>query len=308
MKRLKVGILDEEEAYVNRLAAYLSRQGKWNIAAFTEKSPLMDYLGKRSLDILVATNQEDIWKLQKEHPDICYIWLTGQKSKDPDIRSGSMKAYLLFRYQSAGAISRGIQEIVEGLDLNSQMQKPMIALYSPVGRCGKTSLALRITEQEMHGKCLYIGLEDYSSFHEEEGRDTEVFFYFVKERREDRVLEWIAQSGGKISSAGSPFDTKQIGGEDIKWLQTVMQKSESCRGTVFDIGTGVLAELEVFLLFDVLIVPYLTEEKAMRKKENFERLLHLCGLSDVLEKTWFIDMEREEQIRERMEELFRFLP
>ena len=176
----------------------------------------------------------------------------------------------------------------------------MIAVYSPVGRCGKTSLALRVIGTEAYGKWLYVGLEDYSFFAEEE----DTFFYYVKEREENRVLEWMARCGGRIPSAGSPFDSRQMNREDAQWLHLVLNKSESYRGAVWDIGTGVLSDPEFFLVFDALLVPYLSEEKAMAKRSRFERLLRMHGLEDVLEQVRFVDMGRQDEITDKLEELF----
>ncbi len=304
MKVLKIGILDEEEYYVDKLAAYLNRQGSWSVSAFTDKQVLIKHLEKRELDILAGTDKEEILELKHLYQNLCLIWLTEQEVAEKKVEAGTLNFYPLFRYQSAKVIGKRIGEIADQLSVNQKIKKRMVAFYSPVGRCGKTSLALETVKKGKYGRWLYVGMEDYSFF-EEEGKNPDVFFYFVKERKEDKVLEWMEQSEGLIPSASSPFDTKQLEKEDLEWLQKVLEKCEYYRGGIFDIGTGVLKDFNLFLVFDALIVPYLTEKKAMVKKEKFERMLKIYGLDDVMEKIWFINMEREEEINEKMEAVFR---
>lgn len=295
MKVLRIGILDEEERYVERLCAYLNRQGIGRAAGFTQKQALVSYLGKRRLDLLAGTEREELVTLGQQYPQLSLVWLTGSNSES---QNGGI--YPLFRYQSAEIVGKRLGELAGQLGLAHKREKPMIAVYSPVGRCGKTSLALRVIETEAYGEWLYVGLEDYSFFTEE----ADAFFYYVKEREENRVLEWMAQCGGKICSAGSPFDTRQMNQEDLKWLHLVLNKSQSYRGAIWDIGTGALSDPEFFLVFDALLVPYLAEEKALAKRSRFERLLQLHGLDDVLEQIRFVDMGRQEDITDKLEELF----
>ena len=303
MKALRIGILDEEEAYVERLAGYLNREkkGNWKISAFTDANVLGAYLEKRKLDILVGTDREQVEGVHEKYPDLGMVWLTEQEEAGKSKRDSGI-FYPLYRYQSAKRIGEGIEEFAG--QIRKQEDKTMIAVYSPIGRCGKTAFALSALEQNTYGGWLYIGMEDYSSLPALENAEGGAFLYYMKERNETKVMQWIEESGGRIPSAGSPFDTKQIEEEDIEWFRGILDRCGNCKGAIFDIGTGVLKDYELFLLFDVVVVPYLTGEKELAKKERFEQLLNLYGMEHLRDSFYFINMEKEEEVAAGKKELF----
>ncbi len=303
MKTLRIGILDEEESYVERLAGYLNREqkGSWKISAFTDVSVLGVYLEKRKLDILVGTDREQMEGIYEKHPDLGMVWLTEQE-ESAELQREPGIFFPLYRYQSAKRIGEGIEEFAG--QIRKQDDKTMIAVYSPIGRCGKTTFALSALEQNTYGGWLYIGMEDYSSLPEQENTEGGAFLYYMKERNETKVMQWIEENGGRIPSAGSPFDTKQIEGEDIEWFRGILDQCGNCKGAVFDIGTGVLKDYDLLTLFDVVAVPYLTGEKELAKKERFEQLLTLYGMDHLRDSFCFINMEKEEEVAAGKKELF----
>lgn len=309
MHTIKIGILDEEKEYVKMLAAYLGRLGKgrWSTAAFTDRGVLKDYLSGGRIDILAGTNREELKQLQQVYGNLSYLWLSDRR----EAGSTELGFYEIYRYQSARAVGKKLENIVVQMRQAAGQEKPMVAIYSPVGRCGKTTLALDAAQKESYGRWLYIGMEDYSSFQrglQSEGTEgyieSDDFFYYVKERQEEQLLLLVRQSNGMIASASSLFDIRQIDGEDIVWLKEVLQKSDY-RGVVFDIGTGVLIDLDILSLFDCLVVPYLKGEISKIKKQNFERLLSLHGMEILQEKITYINMSNQDEIADKMEEIFK---
>lgn len=323
MQAVKIGILDEEKEYVEMLAAYLGRFGKgqWITAAFTDWTVLHSYLRAGRLDILAGTNQEELRKLQQEYDGLTLLWLSDQKNGQSN-RQENMAAFRsVYRYQSARLIAVTIQNLVEQRCLTLELDRQMVAIYSPVGRCGKTSLALEVVRNETYGKWLYIGMEDYSSFpvvadNEEipAAQDTirgvkytigmEDFLYYLKERQDEKILTLIEQSDGVIPSGRLLFDTRQITKEDMLWIRNILRHSGFC-GVVFDIGTGVLQDYEIFTVFDYLLIPYLPEEAALIKKENFERGLDWAGAAFMKEKILYVNMEDRKQVVEVMKTIFK---
>lgn len=307
MRAVRIGILDVEKEYVESLAAYLARMGKgqWRTAAFTDWEILNAHLEYKQLDILAGTNQEELLHLQKMYKEISLLWLSEQEES----RGYDMGISAVYRYQSAQAIGKAIQNIVEQMRIAVEMARPMVAIYSPVGRCGKTSLAMEVVKNDAYGEWLYIGMEDYSCFRmEKDNQIGEVsldeILYHWKERQEEKLLALVEQSAGVIGTGSSVFDMRLVDEKDIIWLREVLFQSRFC-GIVFDIGTGVLKDYEIFAQFDTLVVPYLLEEPALIKKENFERLLDLYGLEEIKDKIQFINMENQQEIITKTDEIFR---
>lgn len=309
MHTIKIGILDEEQEYVKMLAAYLGKYGKgrWSTAAFTDKEVLNRYLDNGQLDILAGTDREELKRLQRIYDNLSYLWLSNRK----ETGKKEMGFYEIYRYESARAVGKMLESIVMQMRMAAGQEKPMVAIYSPVGRCGKTTLALEVVHGEDYGRWLYIGMEDYSSFSGEQsseeietGIDPDDFFYYVKERQEETLLTLVKQSNGIIGSGSSLFDTRQIESEDVVWLKNVLQKSDY-GGVVFDMGTGILMEPDIFSLFDCLVVPYLKGEISMIKKQNFEKLLMLHGLEALQEKITYINMSNQNEVADKLEEIFK---
>lgn len=307
MRMVRIGVLDEEEEYVSRLAGFLNRQGKgcWNVAGFTDRGILEDYLKKRNLDVLAVSNKEELLELQKRYKEICFIWLSesGNAGRIADKKDSEIR--MICKFQSAKAIGKAMYKVLKKLETDTSSVKPMAVVYSPIGRCGKTSFALEIAKNECYGKWLYIGMEDYSSFREkgeQEGKADD-FLYYVKEREKEKLIELIEESDGIIPSAFSIFDTKQLDRKDLEFIEEVLQES-SFEGAVFDIGSGVLQDFTIFSLFEVIVVPYLSAESAMIKRERFEQILYLYGLEEVISKLQYINMEKSQEVLEKMEELF----
>lgn len=308
MHTIKIGILDEEVEYVKMLAAYLGRfgKGRWSTAAFTDREVLNQYLRDGQLDILAGTNKEELKQLQEIYNNLSCLWLSNRQ----ETSKKEMGFYEIYRYESARAVGKMLESIVMQMRMAAEQGKPMVAIYSPVGRCGKTTLALEVVHNEDYGRWLYIGMEDYSSFSKEQQPESEVsvepddFFYYVKERQEEKLLAMVRRSSGMIGSGSSLFDIRQIDSNDVAWMKDVLQKSDY-GGVIFDMGTGVLMDPDIFNLFDRLVVPYLKGEMSMIKRQNFERLLMLYELEALQEKITYINMSNQDEVEEKKLEIFK---
>lgn len=308
MRTLRIGILDDEREYVENLSAYLGRfgKGRWMTAAFTDQEILRSYLKGKRLDLIAGTSVGELKKLQAEYSGLTFLWLSDQR----EVKEKDISFQFVYRFQSAQVIGATIENMVNQAQMSGRREKAMVAVYSPVGRCGKTAMALRVAGDESYGRWLYIGMEDYSSFpFQQESTDNmgdtadaDNFIYYLKERQAEKLLAFVEKSAGRIASGWSVFDRKQINAEDMAWLKNALRDS-GYHGTVCDIGTGVLQSFDIFFLFDYILVPYLKEEKALIKKNNFESLIKLYELDD--EKIRYINMENKQEVMEQMDEVFR---
>lgn len=305
MSALKVGIFDSDRAYVEKMAAYLNRFGKeiWNVAGFTDGTVLEKYMRERGVDLLMMTGKDSVAYYKGLFPEVCCVCLTESKregkGRDPVMEG----VYSVYRYQSAGAVGQAVVDIVKYLGIVKQSAKKSVALYSPVGRCGKTTLAMEFVENEQNAGWLYIGMEDYSYLVDDDKYAAEDFLYYVKERREDAVSDILNKVSGIIPSPFSPFDTRQIGRNDVEWFLKIFENIGIYKGVIFDIGTGILQNLNVLLQFDYLIVPYLSEEPSMEKRQQFEELIRAYEMDELLERIHYLNMDDPDVMRELIEVL-----
>ena len=304
MREIKIGVWDEDEIYAGKLAYYLSQKekGNWKLAVFTKKECLLEQLKRRGLQFVIGAEDKELLHFQKQFPEIKMIWL---RNYIEDSNNGITAVY---KYQSAEIVYKVVKQIVRILERDLDQEKKLYATYSPVGRCGKTTMLLDEIEQKRFGNWLYIGLEEYSFLWKEEGETfncREDFLYFLKERKEEKLLQMINEYKDQLSICGSPFDKKELNKADFVWLKQVLQQT-NYQGVLLDIGTGILKDLEIFSVFDKIIVPYLNNEQSVNKKIHFEELLKLQGMENILEKIIAIDMgnkeDRESKIRQALSE------
>ena len=298
MQKVKIGVIDDEKEYVTKLISYLQdySKGKWDLCAFTNIQALECYLDKRVLDILIGTDKSILEKHQRKKDSLC-VWLTEQRC---DYREETDKLYVVYRFQSAREIGKCIERMIQNERKYVDEDKSLIAIYSPVGRCGKTTMALDVVNSGSYGKWLYVGLEDYSSFEEsgeKQGIMDEVLYYW-KERREDKLLQMMEQSGNVLVTGTSFLDGKSINFDDFRWVRTLLVKSRY-KGIVFDVGSGIIQDFQIFLEFDKVIVPYITDETAMIKQRNFKRLFDSQEMEENKKHIYFVDMDKEIAIVKR---------
>lgn len=286
---IRIGVMDEEEGYVGKLAAYLNRVNKGTIqcCAFTEKDGLLAGLKEHRWDVLLSTDRAFIEGIQAEDNRVCGIWLTGQEHVSVD------RIYCIYRFQSGASIAEELNRILHREGLHRSGNCKVIAVYSPVGRCGKTTMLLDHVRNQAGQQWLYIGMEDYGEVDKEPGDE---LLYYIKERRSERVIEKIEICDGIMASPFSPFDSKTINREDAVWLVEVLKQQTRYQGVWLDIGTGVLQQIEVLTVFDKVIVPYLSEAIALEKKEHFIELVKAYGLEEWLEQVYFLDMQDADRL------------
>lgn len=350
MREMRIGILDSEDRYVEKLAGALKRHSGWRAIGFTSEERLGRYMERGELSLLLATDRR-VLEHRAESERLCRVWLTedGQEGQeggttgagrgetyvagggdgrgdailpgnekgrkqdgtgrqnagldrngrmDPACRMEKDGIFEVCRFQSVSQIIRCLEEIAARSGLSGRKSIPMLAVYSPVGRCGKTALALRLAER---GRGLYLGMEDYGSFPEEDELLADRFYYYVKEKRGDRVTELLARCGGRIATGTSPFDMKLIGAAELGWLREQAEQLGVFHQIVVDMGTGVVEEPELFTLFDGLIVPYLAGEPGRAKEGRLKRLLDKTGAWLDEGQVRFVNMEQgAERVAERL--------
>ncbi len=289
---IRIGILDEEVQYVGKLAAYLNRENKGAIkcSAFTEEEKLVDYMEKNGLDVVVATKGKALEHMAEQFQKVCCIELAEERKKG--------RFPCIYRYQSGERIAKEINGILNCEGLYAARDRPAVAIYSPIGRCGKTKMALDFVRAREERRWIYIGLEDYG-IHPVDGIND--WLYYVKERKEEKIVEIIDRSEGLLASPFSPFDTKLLDRTDMEWLISILKKSKQYQGILFDIGTGVLKDITILTLFDRVLVPCLYSGASVKKKERFEEVARAYGLNDWIRDVVFLDMEQEVSLQALLE-------
>lgn len=197
----------------------------------------------------------------------------------------------VFMYQSVQGIIRQIRFLTESSTAASH-HSGCIAVFSPLGRCGKTTLARALVQEKPAGKALYIGMEEYSDrpVHSD-------LLYRVKQRTpglpEAAAGEVILEDGiMSLYPAGSYLEWRDVQSEDIRWLFEQLRDGGT-ETVVMDLGGAVPSELSLLTAFDRILMPVREDVLSGRKVEMFLSLLEEQGLAETAQRIRKVEVPAE---------------
>lgn len=162
-----MAVYDEDPLYAGRLAEYVNQKETFpfQAMAFSDLEKLKEYGQTHDIEILLV-GEKVREKAKEVKAGLKMILCDGEfVSKEKEKEEASV-----YKYQSGDCI---LQEVMAcyctaplqpGLALMGK-RAVIMGIYSPVGRCGKTSFALTLAQ--MLGKkqaVLFISMEEYSGF------------------------------------------------------------------------------------------------------------------------------------------------
>ncbi len=310
MNGSKLVIFDLEELYANHLMDYISdKKGMpFQTVVFTRKLEMLEYLANNSVDILLieATQMcEEITKF-----DIGKIILLS----DGSILSEYIGYDSIFKFKSAENIVREVLDYFVDLRKDysplstSSAKAEVIGVYSPVGRCGKTSYALalgQVLAEEY--KSLYINLEDYASFEELTDincpSDLSDLMYYFKQNPEMIAikLQAIVRTVNNLDYVAPIFYAKDLRDiETPEWIKLIdsIARAESYEKIIVDIGT-MLGDIESMLEYcDTVFLPTTKDYLSVRKVETFKTILDRGGKKQLLDKLIEVQLPSVDEMNE----------
>ncbi|MGN0367711.1 MAG: hypothetical protein ACI4EK_02930 [Wujia sp.] len=254
----RVGILDEDESYQKAVFQYCNTHGDLPIQmyAFTNIEAITTFLQSMTLDaVLVSEGYKNL------ELDIPRIVLTQH-------RTDTEKNNVFYRYQSMKIM---LSEIIRLLEKNApsiNTECRVWAVYSPLGRCGKTAFARALVKQ--FPRSIYVNWEGYSSEKQPDERGTQIL-YCIKSKNAARLSEMLNQT--ELPAPRSYMDLHLLDVEDLEWLKEQLQKQSGLSLVVFDLGTMVLADLSMLRCFDRVFIPRLEDADSLHKLEVFRELI-----------------------------------
>lgn len=286
----------EDEVYAERFLIYVSSHYpnlpyEWHI--FTQENQLCTYLaGKRTALLLISermahgmlkSRQNDgIWEAAE-----CRVMLMEKAA-------GCMISgwHALSRYQSMPVLMGKLLTIYARAAENTESLIPaktdmqMIGVYSPCGRCGKTSLALALgTILAKEKPTLFLDFEWCSGFSSRFGREYERnladFLGDILEGKNqltERLAALTVKCGSldylpPLKNREDIWDTDK---ETWQELVTVLRERTGYEALICDFGQGVRGLNELLGLCDRIFLPTLPDPVSRAKSEEF-----ITGLQNV---------------------------
>ncbi len=297
MKRKELAICDKEQDYTLRFAEYANghREPLFTVHGFTSLEELIEDEKERPADILLLS-QAMLDEVQKNELAGQIICLTEEEYQEEEL-----ECPMIYKYQSCPQILRKAfsiyaervpQSLGAAVKLGSLRR---IGIFSPLGRVGKTSLALALgRELTKQKRTLYLNMEEFSGFPalypHEEGFTLSELMYFLKQGKKAfacKLESIVRQIGGLdyLPPVRSPLELWDIQGEDWARLLAALEKESRYEFLLMDLGSSVKGLFELLEACDKIYMPLTRDETARGKLKQYEDTLELLGLEELSART-----------------------
>ncbi len=262
----KVGVCDEDYHYVVNLMEYVNsdRESSLTLVAFSSIGAVWEYLKNNYLDgVLLGKDFLDGQELREDYSGLLIMTLEEEK----DVADG------IFKFQSAREITG---QIMKKLNVTETLEPVkgniFCGVYSPIGRCGKTTLAKGLAASKSGG--LYISLEEYG------GRDSlgeEILYHILFENPKlHSLIEKIKPNVyglREVKGILSYMDIRHLTKENMLWLKDQLLVGGNFERVVFDIGVASLTDLNILYAMDRIYIPVIDDEASNAKLQAFREVL-----------------------------------
>ena len=171
----------------------------------------------------------------------------------------------------------------------------ILGVYSPLGRCLKTSFALTLGQILAKNKAvLYLNLEEFSGFEELLGKGfahtLSDLLYYVRQDNQNLLhkMNSMVQTINNldyIPPVQMPADIRGITWQDWERLLQMIMHDSSYEVVVLDIGCGIDENFQLLDLCKRIYMPVLADTVSQCKIAQFENLVRIWDFPQILEKT-----------------------
>ena len=290
MRRI-IAIIDDDYEYSGRLAAYVNERGRMGLKAVAFSSPDNYRARRKDYDVRILLAGENMARAlgAKEVPDMVL------RFSEDSLACGADREKTIFKYKKADAILRDImgfysEDDMEKLARVMSKSSVITGIFSPVGRSGKTSLALCMgLYLARFSKVLMITLEDLSGIFRYTASDakadlTDVLYSFRQGKYSWAKLVYAVYSFADldyIPPARYSEDLYQMSSD--KLCELILKISADCgyEHIVLDMGDFSRTAGELMEVCDHLIMPVTDDASALCKVEECLDSLRDAGHGDV---------------------------
>lgn len=294
-------IVDEEEGYLNGVTHYFQGCFKqyFDIWGFQTKEAVLEFARKKKREITVFLGS--IYLTAKEITELGikqYIYLSTREDISEVNLGEDRITDVIYKYQPAEVLLKEFIRVCKYntsfLSCNVTAPVSLYGVYSPIGRCGKTSLALvmgRILAEEK--RTWYMNLEEWSGFREilgeYQGLDVSDLIYYSKQGKQNlgMYINGMLQDihGLKIlPPAKYAPDIQEITREEFLTLLEAVKATGEVDTVIIDFGHSTKLVLEVLEQLKWLYVPVLKDSISQAKHKEFLEFLECSQYKAYTEK------------------------
>lgn len=324
MPKLHLIIADNDEAYVESIINYIinNYSQRFQVSSFTKEEYLLNYLSdnKRNVDILL----------------ICPEWYTDSIPKEkiytPIILSGGMvineimDCEIVNKYQRGDKLVSSIMNCYAEKNPNKYFiedrdkKTKVIAVYSPIGGVGKTSIATgsSMNSAENGKSVFYLNLENIQStpsfFYCESSQNLSNMLYYIKERKKNNTLKIegikCVDSGYNIhyfTPPDSVIDLNETSSDDIQYLIHQLKITNNYDVIFIDMSSNIdERNISILRASDRVILVLSQDDVSITKINSFMHELEILSKRnnlDISEKITIVLNKYKQNRNSEIEEL-----
>lgn len=317
MKKV-VAMYEQEEAYGKNLAEYVNRKENmpFELQVFSQADKLSDYLQGHTPQLLLLSEEsslESYGEMSVKTQDVLYLTEHKEQARDH-------KENHIYKYQPTDQLLNQLMQRMSDHDKRDSpvMQEscPIYGVYSPVGRCGKTTFSLLLGELLARKRSvLYIGFDELPFWDEEEntseeqgekGTLSDAYFYWQRQKLKEKLPVLVSHWHGVdvLTGMNCPEDLCVIQPEE--WSQLILKIAQETEyaAIVLDIGSKLWLADSMFSMCSQLYVPVLSERLAKDQQRRFELWLEKNGSDELLQRMQIVTLPQCAQngtMKERLE-------
>lgn len=273
MKKI-LALYDEEEAYCRQLAEYANRKEGYPFRAvpFTSAEKLERYAKENRIELL----------LLPESCEALAARIQAGRSVLLTEREREGEETCVCKFQPAGQLLNRLARLAGADRAEQGMQGASVfGVYSPVGRCGKTTFALLLGQvlARKHS-VLYLSLEEFSGVSALLSEDTggnlsDAYFYFMQGTLGEHLKELAGHwhELDILPGVGCPEDLYGITQESMEELLRYIAQLGLYDTLIIDMGSCLRAGVDLLPLCSLVYVPVLEDGAVGDKLENFHAWL-----------------------------------
>ena len=270
-----LAICDRDKNYCIRLSEYLRRNSalSFNIQAFTDIDELNIFLEKEGASLLIISEYEYPALRENTCTDALNVLLLMEGDKSVNtagMGEAEGRLYPISKFVPAKEILQKVLDICtskpgefEGLRVKNKEQiSRVFGLYTPLSRCGQTTLSMKLGEElSRTKKTILISFESFSPigslFGDEQGEDLSDLLYYADCERDKAGLyiERIKKSRNNLDYILPPqvsMQCKEIGMKELKNLIMLLGKEGGYENIILDLKDYPADFFEILSACDVL--------------------------------------------------------
>lgn len=290
-----LAVCDSEAEYAYGLVDYLNtRKGfPFEVQVFTSAEKLYGFARRHPLSVALVAQKD--YQKSMEELSIDHIILLGEQRETLKEEEKS-----IWKYQSC---EKTVKELLEwiasegvvGRPIAGGRQMKLIGIYSPVGKCLKTSYSFVLGQllSKKH-KALYLNLECYSGLGQLLKRDfstdmSELLYYLqnTPDKFAYRLGSMVERVGGLdiLPPFGSYLDFVSVSGQE--WIQLLkeIERGSDYEYVLLDLSDGIQGLFDVLRLCNIIYTLSREDGFALAKIEQYKKVLEESDYEDIWKKT-----------------------